>query len=103
MAYTSATDLRLQSRLEHANYCPADDFEHIYDVCLVRPPEVPQFTPLDRHRGELVHSPAGILLYGAGEPHRIVSIQYGAAENHPGGHHPGGIRRIFHLLFERTV
>ena len=103
MAYTLVTDLRLQSRLEHENYCPAHDFEHFHDLCLVRPLEVPKFAPLDRHRGKLVHRPAGILLYGTCEPHRILSIQHCSAENHPGGHHPGGFRRFFHLLFERRV
>src|SRR3954468_15416733 len=104
MAYTSGTDLRLQSRgLEHENYRPADDFEHFHDLCLVRPFKVPKFTALDRNRGELVDRAAGILLYGTREPHRLVSIQYGSAENHPGSHHAGGLRRIFHLLPERRV
>jgi hypothetical protein len=38
-----------------ANYRPAYHFKHFHDLRLVRPPEVPQFRPLEGDLGELGH------------------------------------------------
>src|SRR5262245_41307698 len=81
----------------------AQHFKHFYDVRLVRAPQIPELAAMDCHRGELVDCLRGVLLSGAGEPHRLVSVFHGAIENHSRGDHAGGVLRVLGDVSPRAV
>jgi len=70
---------------------------------VVWPLEIPGIAAVESHRGQLDDCLRGVLFSGAGEPHRIVSIFDGAAEDHSRGHYPVGVFGFFRALSERTV
>jgi hypothetical protein len=55
---------------------------------------------MDGDRRELGDRVRGILFSGAGESDRPLSVFSGAVEDDPGGHHAGGVLRVFGLVSE---
>jgi len=76
---------------KHENYPPAHYFEYLYDLCLVRPSQVPNFRSLESDSGELGNRLLRVLLSGSGEPHRVLRIQHRTTEDHARGHHALGL------------
>ena len=87
----------------HAHNTAFDDFERIYDLRLVWPPEIPQRGLVEGGARELGNRFLRVLLSGAGEPHWLLRIQCGAIENNAGGNYAFRVLRFFRLLFGRTA
>lgn len=81
----------------------ADDFERVYDICLVRPSEVQGLSLVHGDSGELGDCLCRILFSSAGQSDRPWSVQRGAAEDDPGGHHAGRLLNFLGRLLERSA
>src|SRR5689334_9733378 len=57
---------------ENANDPAADDFEHFYDVCMVRASKISRRGTVESDCCELGHRFFRILLPGPGEPHWLL-------------------------------
>src|SRR5579863_1590480 len=75
---------------EHENHPFAHHLEHLHDLCVVRPLEVPLDRSLESDCDQLGHRVLRVLLPGTGESHWFVRIHRRATEDHSGGHHPDG-------------
>jgi len=78
----------------------ADLLEHFHDLRVVWPFEVQEQAAAARHPRELGHRVSGILLPGAGQPLGQQLVFALPVEDHPGGHHAGGVRGVRVLLFQ---
>ena len=73
----------------------AHHFQHLHDLRLVRPFEIPAGAAVQSHSHQLGHRLFRILLPGARQPHRLLRIHRGATEDHPGSDHAD---RVFGVL-----
>ena len=74
--------------------------QRLHDLCLVRPSEI-QGEPAGAGRaGELGHRLRRILAGGAGQPLGQRGVFGGAAQDHAGGDHAGGVRLLLGALSE---
>src|SRR6266849_4500579 len=81
--------------LTHANHCASDHFKHLHDVCLVRSSEVSRGAAVSGHCDQLDDRFLRVLFSGSREPDRLLRVQTGAVEDHPGGDYAG---RVFSFL-----
>ncbi len=91
---------RLYSPCE--NHHPADCLQHIHDLRLVRTPQVPKLTVVDRDPRELADRICRVLLSSSRQPDRLVSIFDRAAKNDSGSDHARGVFSLFRDLFARA-
>src|SRR5690606_33947561 len=78
-----------------------DPFHYFHDLRLVRAPPRPQPPGLVHRRPrELGGRALRVPPPGSGQPDRVHRPHPPAAQDPPGGHHPGGLRPLRHLLQE---
>ena len=73
----------------------AHHLQHLHDIRMVRPLEIQGITALDRHPGKLDDRVCRVLLSGARESNRLVSILSSAAEDYSRSHHACRVLRFF--------
>src|SRR5882724_6194204 len=87
----------------HENDCPAHHLQHLHDLRLVWPPEIPRRAALQSDRSELDDCVLRILLSSSRQPRRLVRIQRGPAKDDSGSDYAHCLRRILGAVFETAI
>ena len=77
--------------------------QRLHDLCLVRPSQIQGKPAAARHHGELRDHLFRILAGGAGQPLGQRGLFGRTAQDHAGGDHAGGVRRILGAVPEGTA
>src|ERR1700722_4024728 len=81
----------------------ADWVEYLYDLCVVRAPQIQGSCLVESDPGELGDCAVRVLPAGAGEPARLAGVFAGPVEGDPGGHYADGVWRLLRLLLRRPA
>src|SRR5579863_5958297 len=89
-----------QKRIDDENNPAAHHLKYLYDVRLVRPPEISRRASFQSDPCELDDRFLRILFSGSRESHRLVRIHGSAAQDNSGSDYADRIRRFLRAVLE---